>query len=75
MQHIDKERPYGEFIGGPVIGERICTYEGVDGQMVILVDHPGDDLFVFMYAIELEIQMKRAGTAKYIPPKSEPVTY
>lgn len=75
MSNNEKLKPYGEFIGGPVIGERICTYEGQDGQLIILVDHPGDDLFALMSGLELEVQMARAEASKYIAPKGEPVTY
>lgn len=66
-------KPYGRFVGGPVLGKRICTYEGSDGQVVILVDHPGDSLSVVMEGPEIVEQMQRAGEAKYIPPASSVV--
>ena len=68
MQKINctDNQPYGKFVGGPVIGKRMCAYQGDDNQVVILLDHPGDDLFATMSALELTVQMGRAQESKYI---------
>lgn len=61
------QEPYGIFIGGPVVGNRVCEYTGEDNQTIILVDHPGDELSIRMTAEELIPQMKRAKSSAYYP--------